>query len=460
MSKDKLTDYDATASNNTDVGGISVAEGMLPSGVNNAIREQMSHLKDFASGTTGIDVLSLADDDASHAIKLQAPSAVTADTTFTLPDGDGASGQTMITDGAGTLAWAAPYGNRNLIINGAMQVAQRGTSVTELGATDGYFTLDRFKVAFGAASAGRFTMSQSTVTDLAGFSNALKLDCTTIDTSIAAGELFVLQHVLEGFNLQRLKASSTSTQAFTLSFYAKSNASRAIATEFEFTNGTNRQISKLHTIGTSWARYTMTVPAASSTQIDDDNSAELTMSFWLHAGNTYTSGTINDDALAPTTSANRAPGIGSLFASTDNTLEITGVQLEVGSGPATPFEHPRSYGDELIRCQRYFEGGTRANSSHTGNAGAIWTQKNDSSSRSFPQMNAEYKVFKRATPTVTIESGQDGTANSISGYSSGTNYTVTSIQSPSPSYVCSYFQTTGGLPDQITVGYYTADAEL
>ena len=96
----------------------------------------------------------------------------------------------------------------------------------------------------------------------------------------------------------------------------------------------------------------MTVPAASSTQVDDDNSAELTMNFWLYAGSTYTSGTINDDALAPTTSANRAPGIGSLFASTDNTLEITGVQLEVGQA-ATPFEH-RSYGDELARCQRYY----------------------------------------------------------------------------------------------------------
>jgi len=240
---------------------------------------------------------------------------------------------------------------RNLIINGAMTVAQRSASVTGLGATDGYFTLDRFKVGFGAASAGRFTMSQSTVTDLAGFSNALKLDCTTRDISIAAGELFVLQHILEGFNLQKLKASSTSTQAFTLSFYAKSNASRAIATEFEFTNGTNKQISKLHTIGTSWARYTMTVPAASSTQIDDDNSAELTMNFWLHAGSTYTSGTINDDALAPTTSANRAPGIGSLFASTDNTLEITGVQLEVGQ-TATPFEH-EDFGTMLRKCQRY-----------------------------------------------------------------------------------------------------------
>jgi len=65
MSKDKLTDYDATASNNTDVGGISVAEGMLPSGVNNAIREQMSHLKDFASGTEAITKLSTASIDSN-----------------------------------------------------------------------------------------------------------------------------------------------------------------------------------------------------------------------------------------------------------------------------------------------------------------------------------------------------------------------------------------------------------
>ena len=243
-------------------------------------------------------------------------------------------------------------GNRNLIINGGMNVAQRSASVTGIGATSGYFTLDRFKTTFGATSAGRFTMSQSTVADLEGFSNALKVDCTTADTSIAAGELFVIQNPLEGLNLQRLKASSSATKAFTLSFYAKSNASRAIATEFEFTNGTNKQISKLHTIGTSWARYTMTVPAASSTQIDDDNSSELTINFWLHAGSTYTSGTINDDALAPTTSANRAPGIGSLFASTNNTLEITGIQFELGE-QATPFEH-ENFGTTLAKCQRYF----------------------------------------------------------------------------------------------------------
>ena len=106
MAKDKLTDYSATAASNTDIGGVSLAEGgMQVSDINNAFREQMSHLKDFANGTTGIDVLNLQDDDASASIKIQAPATVTTTTTFTLPDGDGTTGQVLTTNGSGTLSW-------------------------------------------------------------------------------------------------------------------------------------------------------------------------------------------------------------------------------------------------------------------------------------------------------------------------------------------------------------------
>jgi len=111
MSKDKLTDYSATAASNTDIGGINIDEGMLPSGVNNALREQMSHLADFAAGTTGIDVLNLQDDDASHSIKIQAPASVTATTTFTLPDGDGSANQSLVTNGSGTLSFSTRLAN-------------------------------------------------------------------------------------------------------------------------------------------------------------------------------------------------------------------------------------------------------------------------------------------------------------------------------------------------------------
>lgn len=108
MAKDKLTDYSATAASNTDIGGVSLAEGgMQVSDINNAFREQMSHLKDFADGTTGVDVLNLQDDDASASIKLQAPATVTTTTTFTLPDGDGANGQFLKTDGSGALSFGS-----------------------------------------------------------------------------------------------------------------------------------------------------------------------------------------------------------------------------------------------------------------------------------------------------------------------------------------------------------------
>ena len=353
MAKDKLTEYDATAANNTVVGDVNLAENScLPSDLNNAVREVMSHLKEFADGTNGINVLSLADDDASAAIKFQAPSTVTSTTTFTLPDGDGDSGQTLITNGSGALSWHAPYGSRNLVINGNMTVAQRSTSETGQGASSGYTTLDRFRHEMGGdATAGRFTISQNSVTDLSGFSKSLKIQCTTADTSTAASEGLLVQQRFEGQDLQRLKNSSTSTKAFTLSFYAKQNETRNIVVEIRTSQGTNRQICKLFSVTNSWARYEFTVPAqASGMTINDDNSNELQINFWLHAGSTFTGGTL-DTSFAGSTNANRAVGVGSIFASTSNFIEITGVQLEVGE-QATPFEH-RSFGDELVRCQRY-----------------------------------------------------------------------------------------------------------
>jgi len=301
-------------------------------------------------------------------------------------------------------------GRKNIIINGAMQISQRSTSETGLGAASGYFTLDRYYMVENDASAGRFTMSQSAVTDLEGFSNALKIDCTTADTSIAAGEALILQQNIEGFNLQQLKATSTTTRAMTLSFYAKSNASRAIATELRFSNGTNRQASKLHTIGTSWARYTFTVPAASSMQIDNDNSNEMQINFWLHGGSTFTGGTLSATFEA-SNNANRAAGIGSIFASTDNEIEITGIQLEVGS-QATPFEH-RSFGDELTLCQRYFQKYSDNGSDH-----GYLTTGNINGTRFYGVMR--WTITMRATPTVSTTGsgfGVQSQAHSATGFS-------------------------------------------
>ena len=110
MAKNSIRDYSATNSSNTDIQSIDISEGCSPAGINNAIREIMADTADFVSGTVGIDVLSLADNDASHALKFQAPASVTTTVTFTLPDGDGTTGQTLITDGSGVLSGGAGGG--------------------------------------------------------------------------------------------------------------------------------------------------------------------------------------------------------------------------------------------------------------------------------------------------------------------------------------------------------------
>ena len=308
-------------------------------------------------------------------------------------------------------------GRKNIIINGGMQIAQRATSETGLGASSKYSTLDRYAVTVGNTD-GRFTMSQSTVTDLEGFSTALKIDCTTADTSVATNEFLIIQQYVEGFNLQQLKATSTTTRAFTLSFYAKSNASRAIATEINFSNGTNKNASKLHTIGTSWARYTFTIPAASSTQIDNDNSLECSVNFWLHAGATYSSGTMSA-TLGAITNANRAVGIGSIFASTDNEIEITGIQLEVGS-QATPFEH-RSFGEELALCQRYYQQYGSASPNNTTLASGLWYGA--------AQILCTFDFIQtmRAAPTITVTSADFGHCSYSQGVASTNDTSVADV---------------------------------
>ena len=241
-------------------------------------------------------------------------------------------------------------GRRNIIINGAMQVAQRGTSVTGLGANGTvYGTVDRFAAASNA-SAGRFTMSQ-TADGPSGFRNCLKLDCTTVDTSIAAAEILLIEQRIEGQNLQQLKKGTADAEKFTISFYAKSNAERDIVLEI-FEDENNRHVAKLFTIGTSWARHSYTFPADTTGDIDDDNGIGFYLSWWLHAGATYAGGTL-PAVWANNSNANRAAGTESFFASTDNNFFLTGVQMEVGS-VATPFEH-RSFGEEKLLCGRYYQ---------------------------------------------------------------------------------------------------------
>jgi len=240
--------------------------------------------------------------------------------------------------------------NRNILINGAMQVAQRSTSETGLGSASGYHTVDRWHTT-AVNTAGRFTQEQSTDAP-SGFAFSTKLSCTTADTSIAAGELVKFRQKIEAQNLIRFAKGTSDAKKYALSFYVKGNANATYVAEL-YDADNARQISKTFNVTTSWNRVELYFPADTLGALNNDNGIGIIMQIYLHAGSTYTSGTLNSSAWAASTDANRAVGISSFFDSTSRTFFITGVQLEVGE-QATPFEH-RSFGDELAACQRYYQ---------------------------------------------------------------------------------------------------------
>ncbi len=237
--------------------------------------------------------------------------------------------------------------NRNVIINGNMSVAQRATSATGLGGTDGYFTCDRWKLAFNTS--GRITSAQDSSAP-EGFANSLKLSTTTADTSIASGEYLFLQQRFEGQNLQAFAKGTSEAKPFAVSFYVKGNANATYVAEL-FDGDNSRQVSKAFNVTTDWTRVELSFPADTTGALDDDNATSMNLTIWLHAGSTYTSGTLNQ-TWNSNTNANRVVGTSSILDSTSRTFFITGVQLEVGQNPTT-FEH-EPVERTLEKCHRYF----------------------------------------------------------------------------------------------------------
>jgi hypothetical protein len=245
-------------------------------------------------------------------------------------------------------------GRRNIVINGAMQVAQRGTSFTDVAGSA--YHLDRYRTGMGDTSA-RFTVTQATA-GLNGFGNSLKYDCTTAESSLsnADARLFVTQRI-EGQDLQQLKKGTSDAEKITVSFYVKSTKTGTYILNI-VDHDNSRQISKAYTISSSgtWEQKILTFDADTTGALTNDNTTSIELFWWLIAGTNYQSGTLATSWQSYAGSSDyedSAVGNVNLGDSTSNTWEITGIQLEVGS-QATPFEH-RSFGEELALCQRYFQ---------------------------------------------------------------------------------------------------------
>jgi len=243
-------------------------------------------------------------------------------------------------------------GRKNLIINGAMQVAQRGTTATTIDSND-YSTCDRFLQEFPAAS---WSVTSTQETDgPAPFTHSLKLEATS-GASLGASEYMIpFEYRVEGYDFSRFGYNTAEAKEVTISFWIKSNRTGTNTVDFTIQGaGTNPFIARQYTINTAdtWEYKTVVMPANTScTNLQTGGTNGMTIFWWNASGSDFNSGAIAS-SWGTQVAANRAVGTTSTV-STGDYWQITGVQLEVGS-VATDFEH-RSYGEELALCQRYYQ---------------------------------------------------------------------------------------------------------
>jgi len=283
--------------------------------------------------------------------------------------------------------------NKNLLINGGMNVWQRSTSASSL-TSNGYHSVDRWQSTIGAI--GTWTQSRSTdVPSDQGFSYSLKMDCTAADASPASTDLLIIRQQIEGQNLQHLLKGSSSAKSLTLSFWVKSNKTGTYVAELQDTDN-SRAISKSYTVDSAntWEKKTITYDGDTTGTLNNDNDDSLHVLFWLGAGTNYTSGSLQT-SWAGSTDVNKAVGQVNLADSTSNEWYITGCQLEVGEN-ASGFEF-EPFSTTENKCMRYYEVSARS-------AMGVLTMgpsRNDAT-----QVDAfiAFKVRKRATPGVS-ESG-------------------------------------------------------
>jgi hypothetical protein len=276
----------------------------------------------------------------------------------TYADGDVYSASD-VNDTNGTInANVNPYtAGKNKIYNAAMAVAQRGTSIT--GITSNTYTLDQWCLT--PDTMGTYTVTQdTTVPDAAGTGYSLKVACTTADAAPAASDRVRIIVRFEGDRVQDFCFGSADAKPITLSFWVRSSKTGTYIIEMNIPS--SRLISQAYTITTAntWQKVVITVPAQTAAKIATGVTSGFELYFWLGAGTTFTSGTLNTSWTASPPAGNRAVGQVNFADSNTATFFLTAVQLEIGS-TATPFQTATgTLQGELAVCQRYY---TRFNAS-------------------------------------------------------------------------------------------------
>lgn len=247
-----------------------------------------------------------------------------------------------------------------IIINGDMQVAQRGTSVSSLTSSGAIQTVDRIKNEIG--NIGTYTVAQESLSSGEaynnGFRKAWRIDTTTADASPSAGDSLYVTYSFEGQDLQLFKKGTSNAQKFTLAFWIKSNKTGTGQVNLR-DNDNSRLIGGTYTISSAdtWEHKVVNFAADTTGAFDNDNAGSMDIEWWLDSGTTYSSGATPTSWESFSQADRNAGGTLQIARNTANDWSITGIQLEVGEFSSTtlpPFQH-ESFGDNLRRCQRYFQ---------------------------------------------------------------------------------------------------------
>jgi hypothetical protein len=331
----------------------------------------------------------------------------------TIPD-DGNIGSASDTDAmaiasTGTVTFAKqpsfpdanPRQSNNFVRNGDMAVAQRGTqSIAASGYA--YGACDGWKIWMGSAAAVDASQDAESPD---GFNNSLKLDITTADTSVAAADAAMIQHLFEGFDMQSLNKGDAQAKALTISFWVRSPVTGVHILEcYDYDN--TRFVSQSYTISSAdtWEYHSCTFPPDTTGALDDDNARSFNINFWLLAGSNYTGGGSLQTTWGTTTN-NRAVGQVNVLADASDFFYLTGIQMELGE-VATNFQY-QTYGANLARCARYYL--QRAASSAALYGSSV-------SGSGFNYSHWQFPVPMRTAPTMT---GHTGTQQQISVLSGG-----------------------------------------
>ena len=244
-----------------------------------------------------------------------------------------------------TSVGGAGLSHRNLFVNGACRVSQRGS--TSLGS--GYGGVDRWVQYLN--SGATTTSSDTDVPTGQGFSNSIKLDVTTANPSGSSNWAWVGQYI-EAQDCQSVCKGTSNAKQLTLQFWVKSPKTGTHTVRLDVQDSSDA-VGATYTINSAntWEKKIITFPASTSGTINNDNGRGILVLWVLSAGTTYSSGTLNT-TWGSFVAANAAPNQPNILDSTDNNFYLTGVQLEIGD-TATSFEH-RSFGEELLKCYRYY----------------------------------------------------------------------------------------------------------